>query len=161
MSPSSVESALATRLRTARQAAGLTQVELAKRVKTDQARLSRIERGEATGRPELLRVIARELKVTVSYLLGEDTSEQAVRPTREAITSDRKMPKGLRDLAGDDSPGFAAVVAPHCAVADALTKVALFAPADDADAAALFVRFGATAHVFSRDTGWRSVGTAP
>ena len=103
MPPSSVESALATRLRTARQAAGLTQVELAKRVKTDQALLSRIERGEATGRPELLRVIARELKVTVSYLLGEDTSEQAVRPTREAITSDRKMPKGLRDLAGDDS----------------------------------------------------------
>lgn len=100
MSPSSVESALATRLRTARQAAGLTQVELAKRVKTDQALLSRIERGEATGRPELLRVIARELKITVSYLLGEDTSEQAVRPTREAITSDRKMPKGLRDLEG-------------------------------------------------------------
>ena len=37
--------------------------ELAKRVKSDQALLSRIERGEATGRPELLRVIARELKV--------------------------------------------------------------------------------------------------
>jgi thiamine biosynthesis lipoprotein len=56
---------------------------------------------------------------------------------------------------------FAAVVAPRCAVADALTKVALFAPGDGADAAATFVRFGATAHVFSRDAGWRSFGTAP
>ncbi len=55
---------------------------------------------------------------------------------------------------------FAAVVAPHCAVADALTKVALFAPADDAEAAETLARFGATAHVFSRDTGWRSFGTA-
>lgn len=102
MSTGTIEATLAARLRAARQAAGLTQVELAKRVKSDQALLSRIERGEATGRPEFLRTLARELKVSVSYLLGEESSEQAVRPTRDAISSDRKMPKGLRDLADDD-----------------------------------------------------------
>ena len=102
MPTGTIEATLAARLRAARQAAGLTQVELAKRVKSDQALLSRIERGEATGRPEFLRTLARELKVSVSYLLGEESSEQAVRPTRDAISSDRKMPKGLRDLADDD-----------------------------------------------------------
>jgi transcriptional regulator with XRE-family HTH domain len=99
MPTGTIKEALSVRLRAARQAAGLTQAELAKRVKSDQALLSRMERGEAIGRPELLRSLARELKVSVSYLLGEDTSEHAA---REAIAGDRKMPKGLRDLADDD-----------------------------------------------------------
>lgn len=103
MPTGTIEATLAGRLRAARRAAGLTQVELAKRVKSDQALLSRIERGEATGRPELLRTLARELKVSVSYLLGEDANEHAVRPAREAIAGDRKMPKGLRDLADDET----------------------------------------------------------
>jgi transcriptional regulator with XRE-family HTH domain len=103
MAAGTVKDALAGRLRAARKAAGLTQVELARRVKSDQALLSRIERGEAVGRPELLRALARELKVTVSYLLGEDASDPAVRPTRDAISGDRKMPKGLRDLVDDET----------------------------------------------------------
>lgn len=103
MPTGTIQEALAGRLRAARRAAGLTQVELAKRVKSDQALLSRIERGEAIGRPELLRSLSRELKVSVSYLLGEDAAEHAVRPTREAISGDRKMPKGLRDLADDET----------------------------------------------------------
>jgi thiamine biosynthesis lipoprotein len=56
---------------------------------------------------------------------------------------------------------FAAVAAPSCAVADALTKVALFAAApgtDDAATRATFARFEATAHVFSRESGWHSYG---
>jgi transcriptional regulator with XRE-family HTH domain len=103
MPTGTIKEALAGRLRAARRAANLTQVELAKRVKSDQALLSRIERGEAVGRPELLRSLARELKVSVSYLLGEDASEHAVRPAREAIAGDRKMPKGLRELADDEN----------------------------------------------------------
>lgn len=94
---------LSTRLRAARQAAALTQTELAKRIGSDQAIISRLERGESMGTPDVLRAIGKELKVTVTYLLGEDTSDHAVRPTREAIASDRKMPKGLRDLATDDA----------------------------------------------------------
>jgi transcriptional regulator with XRE-family HTH domain len=102
MPTGTIKEALRVRLRAARQAAGLTQAELAKRVKSDQALLSRMERGEAIGRPELLRSVARELKVSVSYLVGEDTAEQGVHSAREAIAGDRKMPKGLRDLADDD-----------------------------------------------------------
>ena len=68
-----------------------------------------------------------------------------------------------RERYGTPVDRFAAVVAPRCVVADALTKVALFAPTEGAaaaTAAATFVAFGATAHVFSRDAGWRSFGTA-
>jgi len=66
-----------------------------------------------------------------------------------------------RERRGAPVDRFAAVVAPRCAVADALTKVALFAAADDTETAATFARFGATAHVFSRDAGWRSFGASP
>ncbi|HJX17173.1 MAG TPA: helix-turn-helix transcriptional regulator [Acidiferrobacterales bacterium] len=102
MTTGAKDTTLSTRLRAARQAAALTQTELAKRIGSDQAIISRLERGESMGTPDVLRAIGKELKVTVTYLLGEDTSDHAVRPTREAIASDRKMPKGLRDLATDD-----------------------------------------------------------
>jgi len=38
----------------------------------------------------------------VPYLLGGEASEHAVRPAREAVSSDRKMPKGMRELTDDD-----------------------------------------------------------
>lgn len=50
---------------------------------------------------------------------------------------------------------FASVVAPRCAVADALTKVALAA---GPDAAATYRHFDATAHLFSQGIGWHTVG---
>ena len=103
MTTGAKDTTLSTRLRVARQAAALTQTELAKRIGSDQAIISRLERGESMGTPDVLRAIGKELKVTVTYLLGEDTSDHAVRPTREAIAADRKMPKGLRDLATDDA----------------------------------------------------------
>jgi len=52
---------------------------------------------------------------------------------------------------------FATVVAPRCAVADGLTKLALAEGARGRGAAA-FARFGATAHVFDRAGGWQSSG---
>lgn len=103
MTAAALENVLAARLRAARQAASMTQVELAKRVGTEQTFISRMERGESLGTPELLHAISKELKVTVSHLLGEDTAEHAVRPAREAIASNRKAPAGLRDLANDDT----------------------------------------------------------
>ena len=81
MTATAHDTVLAVRLRVARQAAGMTQVELAKRVDTEQTFISRIERGESMGTPELLRAIGKELKVTVSYLLGEDTADQGQRQT--------------------------------------------------------------------------------
>jgi len=62
-----------------------------------------------------------------------------------------------RDRAAAPPERFASVVAPHCAVADALTKVALFAPTDGSRAST-FAGFQATAHVYSRDAGWRTLG---
>ncbi len=50
---------------------------------------------------------------------------------------------------------FASVVAPRCALADALTKVALAAGLGAAPAC---VRFDAIAHLFDRRSGWRSIG---
>lgn len=94
---------LSARLRAARKTAGLSQAELAKRIGSDQAIISRIERGESMGTPDVLRALGKELKVTVSYLIGEDAADHAVRPARDAIASDRKMPKGLRELADDDA----------------------------------------------------------
>lgn len=103
MTASSLHSGFAARLRAARQLANLTQEELAKRADTSQTIVSRLERGESMGTPELLHAIGRVLKVTVSHLLGEDTAEHAVRPTRQAIAGDRRMPKGLRELAEDEA----------------------------------------------------------
>jgi len=103
MTTRSADSVLPARLRAARKAAGLSQEELAKRVRSDQAIISRLERGESMGTPDVLRAIGKELKVTVSYLIGEDDADHAVRPTREAMASNRKLPAGLRDLAGDDA----------------------------------------------------------
>ncbi len=54
---------------------------------------------------------------------------------------------------------FASVVAPRCAIADALTKLALFAPTGS-DSPAAFERYRATAHVYTRGVGWRTLGHA-
>lgn len=102
MKTGSANAVLSARLRAARKAAGLSQAELAKRVGSDQAIISRIERGESMGTPEVLRALGKELKVTVSYLIGEDAADHAVRPAREAIAANRKAPAGLRDLATDE-----------------------------------------------------------
>lgn len=103
MTRSAPHSGFGSRLRAARQAAKLTQVELAKRAGTRQTILSRLERGETLGTPEVLQALGKALKVTVSHLLGEDTADHAVRPTRKAVAADRRMPKGLRELAEDEA----------------------------------------------------------
>ena len=98
-------SLLAQRLRTERARADLSQAELAKRVGSDQAIISRIERGTSMGTPELLQAVARELKTTVSYLLGDQVQESgatyAVNHPARQILADYDAPIGLRDLASD------------------------------------------------------------
>lgn len=59
-----------------------------------------------------------------------------------------------RAVSGDQ---FVSVIARDCAVADALTKVVL---ADAAAAAAVLRRFSATAHLYDRRAGWRTLGVA-
>lgn len=50
---------------------------------------------------------------------------------------------------------FASVVAPDCTMADALTKVVLAA---GANAASVLQQFGATAHLYSHEAGWLTIG---
>ncbi len=64
-----------------------------------------------------------------------------------------------RERAAAPPERFASVVAPRCAIADALTKVALFAPTGDECRTAL-TQFRASAHVFSRVGGWETLGHA-
>jgi DNA-binding XRE family transcriptional regulator len=61
-----------TRLREAREGAGLTQVELSGRTGIDQAVISRLERGKHRPRIDTLRRIASALDMTVPQLLTSD-----------------------------------------------------------------------------------------
>jgi thiamine biosynthesis lipoprotein len=60
-----------------------------------------------------------------------------------------------RDRRPVDPRGFATVVAHHCAVADALTKVVL---AEGAGASGILARYGARAYLHHPDRGWQAVG---
>ena len=103
---STIKQAIGARIRTARQAADLSQAELGKRVGLDQAYISRLENGTAEGTPAQLLEISRVLGVPVSQLLGDTLREERAReyapdhPAR-AILADHDAPQGLRDLASD------------------------------------------------------------
>jgi len=106
---------LANRLRVERHRANLTQLELGKRVGSDQTFISRLERGDTMGTPEMLLAIARELGVTVSHLLGEDTDEGRYakdHPARKFL-DDKHAPHGLRELARDGKLVEALRILPH------------------------------------------------
>ena len=97
----------AARLKSARKAKGLTQRELAARVGMDQGHISRLEHGGKGASMEHIQALARELGVSVSQLLGEDTGshDTASRPAglRGELLSDHSAPAGLRDLASDSA----------------------------------------------------------
>lgn len=98
-------SILGNRVRMERTRLGISQAELSRIVDCDQSFLSRIERGVSQGTPELLSALARALKVSISYLLGEDMTEsreayEATSPARKILKS-TKSPVGLKELATD------------------------------------------------------------
>lgn len=101
---------LANRLRIARQAKGFTQRELAERVGTDQGHVSRLERKHRGVSVEILGAIARELGVTVSYLLGEAAYELS---SSNDILASLDVPQGLRDLAEDEQLVAALIIEPE------------------------------------------------
>ncbi len=90
---------MANRLRTARLSKGLTQRELAERVGTDQGHVSRLERNHRGVSVEILGAIARELGVTVSFLLGESAYGPS---SGRDVLDGLDVPQGLRDLAEDE-----------------------------------------------------------
>lgn len=92
---------LPQRLRTARKSKGLSQAELAKRVGTDQAHISRMESGETGVSLDIITRIARELGITVSHLVGDDATTLGPDHPASKILSDESAPEGLRGFAGD------------------------------------------------------------
>ena len=86
------------RLKAARRAAKLTQAELAKRVNMDQGHISNLERGRVGVSVNGLKNLARELRVTVKYLMGDVEDKYSQNP-QAAILSDPETPAGLRELA--------------------------------------------------------------
>lgn len=90
---------LADRLSSARQAAGLLQRELAQRAGLDQSHLARVESGDRGLSSDALREVAKALRVSVTYLMGEDTP--AITPWQQALLDDSQTPVGLRALAED------------------------------------------------------------
>lgn len=89
------------RIRSARKAKGWSQAELAKRVGMDQAHVSRLENGEVGASIETLSRIARELDVTASQLIGDDTPDFGPEHPATLILKDDSAPDGLRAFARD------------------------------------------------------------
>lgn len=96
---------LATRLKSARKAKGYTQRELADRAGMDQGHISRLENGGKGVSTDHLQALAKELDVTVSHLIGDETRDNArankASGTRAALLADYAAPDGLRQLASD------------------------------------------------------------
>lgn len=72
------------RLRKARNAFGISQKDLAKRLFISQQAYAKYETGASTPNPETLAAIAKEINVSVDYLLGQ-TSNPAVKPASTAV----------------------------------------------------------------------------
>lgn len=92
------------RLKSARKAQGLTQVELAKLVPTSQSYIAQLESSDRLPSMEMLKTLADTLSVSPSYLIGgtldNDEGKDETNP-RLAIVHDQQTPPGLRDLAAD------------------------------------------------------------
>ena len=98
---------IANRIKTARKAKQLNQVELAERVGTDQGHISRIESGAKGASIEVLVTIAHELGMTISQLVGDDkrSAEKQYGSSHPAtkILKSKTAPAGLRELAADSA----------------------------------------------------------
>ena len=98
---------IANRIKTARKAKQLNQVELAERVGTDQGHISRIESGAKGASIEVLVAIAHALGMTISQLVGDDQRNAekeygSSHPATEILKSN-SAPAGLRALAADSA----------------------------------------------------------
>jgi len=91
------------RLAAARLNAGLSQKDLGRLCGTPQSHISGMERGKRAPSIELAKTLAQNLRVSVHWLIGGDST--ATLATRaigtEHLLADSKTPVGLATLAGD------------------------------------------------------------
>ena len=102
--PSMLALGFATRLRKTREARGLTQRELAERIKMEPAQVTRYERGQFLPNAETLVAISRVLQVETDFLLmgeskGKDPDQLPVTdvPLLERFRDLQKLPKRDRE----------------------------------------------------------------
>ena len=79
------------RLRECREALGLSQGDLAKRLETNHSIIGKYERDQVKPTIDVLRKLAQELNTSVSYLMGESKQAQ--------VLKDNTMLKRLNDIA--------------------------------------------------------------
>ena len=96
---------IANRIKAARKAKQINQVELANLAGTDQGHISRIENGAKGASIEVLVAIAHALGMTISQLVGDDqrSAEKEYGSSHPAtkILKSKTAPAGLHDLAAD------------------------------------------------------------
>ncbi len=91
------------RLRTARKAVPLSQLQLARRCDTQQSHISAIERGQRGASVECLAQIAAELGVSIAWLCerSDTVAPEPGATTADSVEADEASPRGLVELASD------------------------------------------------------------
>lgn len=100
-----MNNAIGKRLKSAREAAGLNQVECAKAAGISQPYLAQIEAGNKQPTTEVLRRLASAVRVSFAWLLDNvrDDHQQSVNDPRLAMMRDELAAPGLRNLAKDEA----------------------------------------------------------
>lgn len=73
------------RLKTAREAKGLSKVELGKRVKVHYSQIGRYERDQASPSADVLTKLANQLDVTTDFLMNGSTGDMAAEKIQDKI----------------------------------------------------------------------------
>ncbi|MCG5253498.1 helix-turn-helix domain-containing protein [Brevibacillus agri] len=92
---------LSQRLRTARKAKGLTQEELAERVRTTKGTISNYENNHSTPPNDMLMQLADILEVTTDWLLGRTEDGAAYVATASAQAGQRSLDELLQEKIDD------------------------------------------------------------
>lgn len=93
---------VASRLKSERQKAELTQAELAQELNLTQSQYSKIERGDVKGTTEFWQAAARRLGCSMDWLLGGNGATSTPGPSlREQLTRDADVAEGLRAFLGN------------------------------------------------------------
>lgn len=96
---------LSRRLKSARETAKLSQVDLGAAAGVSQSFIAQVERGEKSPSTEVLRALAQALNTSITWLLGEgirELKDHYANDPRLSILNDALVAPGLRGLAEDE-----------------------------------------------------------
>ncbi len=96
---------LGQRLRSSRDALGLSQAVVAKAAGISQPYIAQVELGDRVPSTEVLQALARAVKTSAAWLMGDEIQDEAEifqKDPRVAIMTDEQIAPGLRALANDE-----------------------------------------------------------